>query len=82
MERTLNQETYDRFKKDIMTFACKPGEPVSAAKLADRYHVSRTPAREALVKLKAEGLVDIFPQSETGVVCPADAGAGDGGSFF
>ena len=65
MERTLNQETYDRFKKDIMTFACKPGEPVSAAKLADRYHVSRTPAREALVKLKAEGLVDIFPQSKS-----------------
>ena len=63
MDKTLNQETYDRLKKDIMTFALKPGDQVSAAKLAERYHVSRTPAREALVKLETEGLVDIYPQS-------------------
>lgn len=65
MDKTLNQETYDRLKKDIMTFALKPGDQVSAAKLAERYHVSRTPAREALVKLETEGLVDIYPQSKS-----------------
>lgn len=65
MDRTLNQQTYDRFKKDIMTFALKPGDPVSAAKLAERYNVSRTPAREALVRLHTEGLIDIFPQSKS-----------------
>lgn len=65
MDKSLNQQTYDRLKKDIMTFALKPGEPVSAAKIADRYQVSRTPAREALVKLETEGLVDIFPQSKS-----------------
>lgn len=65
MDRSLNQQTYERFRKDIMTFALKPGDPVSAAKLAERYEVSRTPAREALVKLEAEGLVDIFPQSKS-----------------
>lgn len=65
MDRTLNRDTYDRFKQDIMKFVLKPGEPVSAAKLAERYHVSRTPAREALVKLQTEGLVDIFPQSKS-----------------
>lgn len=65
MDKSLNQQTYDRCKKDIMTFALKPGEPVSAAKLAERYHVSRTPAREALVRLNTEGLVDIFPQSKS-----------------
>lgn len=65
MDKSLNQLTYDRCKKDIMTFALKPGEPVSAAKLAERYNVSRTPAREALVRLNAEGLVDIFPQSKS-----------------
>ena len=48
-----------------MTFALKPGEPVSAAKLAERYNVSRTPAREALVRLQSEGMVDIFPQSKS-----------------
>lgn len=65
MDKSLNQQTYDRCKKDIMTFALKPGEPVSAAKLAERYHVSRTPAREALVRLQSEGMVDIFPQSKS-----------------
>ena len=65
MNSSLNQLTYEYMKKDIMTFALKPGEPVSAAKIADRYHVSRTPAREALVKLETEGLVDIFPQSKS-----------------
>ena len=65
MDSTLNQQTYDRLKKDIMTFALKPGDPVSAAKLAERYEVSRTPAREALVKLQTEGLIDIFPQSKS-----------------
>ncbi len=63
MDTTLNQQTYERFKKDIMTFALKPGEPVSAQKIAERYEVSRTPAREALVRLQNEGMVDIFPQS-------------------
>ena len=65
MTNSLNQQTYDLFRKDIMTFSLKPGESVSAAKIADRYHVSRTPAREALVKLETEGLVDIYPQSKS-----------------
>ena len=63
MSDSLNQQTYERMKKDIMTFALKPGEPVSASKVATRYGVSRTPAREALVRLQDEGMVDIFPQS-------------------
>jgi len=65
MDSSLNQMTYDRFKKDILTFALKPGDAVSAAKIAERYKVSRTPAREALVKLESEGLVDIIPQSKS-----------------
>lgn len=65
MDDLLNQLTYERFKKDIMTFVLKPGDSVSAAKIADRYNVSRTPAREALVRLEAEGLVDIIPKSKS-----------------
>ena len=65
MDKSLNQETYNRLKREILTFVLKPGESVSAAKLADRYQVSRTPVREALVKLETEGMVHIFPQSKT-----------------
>ncbi|MCR4691437.1 MAG: GntR family transcriptional regulator [Lachnospiraceae bacterium] len=63
MSISLNSQTYDNLKRDIMTLELPPGEPVSAAKIADRYQVSRTPAREALVKLETEGLVEIYPQS-------------------
>ena len=65
MDNSLNQATYERFKKDILTFVLKPGDAVSAAKIAERYSVSRTPAREALVRLETEGLVDIIPQSRS-----------------
>ncbi len=65
MELSLNQLTYEQLKKDIMTFSLKPGEPVSAQKVAERYEVSRTPAREAMVRLQDEGMIDIFPQSKS-----------------
>ena len=65
MERNLNETTYQLLKQDIMSFALAPGEAISAAKVASRSGVSRTPAREAIVKLEKEGLVDIYPQSKT-----------------
>ncbi len=65
MDTSLNQQTYEKLKKDILTFALKPGEPVSAQRIAERYEVSRTPAREALVRLQDEGMVDIYPQSRS-----------------
>lgn len=65
MEISLNQNTYEQLKKDIMTLHLRPGDAISAAKIAERYHVSRTPAREAIVKLEKDGLVDIFPKSKT-----------------
>ena len=65
MDKSLNHETYTRLKREIMTFTLKPGDSVSAAKLAERYQVSRTPVREALVKLETEDLVHIYPQSKT-----------------
>ena len=63
--QTLNENTYIRLKRDIMTLRLVPGEAVSAAKVAERYQVSRTPAREAIVKLAQEGLMEIYPQSRT-----------------
>ena len=40
-----------------------PGRAVSEAEIALAYGVSRTPVREAILKLSDEGLLDIFPQS-------------------
>jgi DNA-binding GntR family transcriptional regulator len=42
-----------------------PGTPLVERLLAARFGVSRTPLREALIRLAEEGLVEIFPQSGT-----------------
>jgi DNA-binding GntR family transcriptional regulator len=42
-----------------------PGTPLQDRVLSERFGVSRTPIREALLRLADEGLVDIFPQSGT-----------------
>ena len=69
MEKSLNEETYEKLKYDIMNFRLLPGDSISAQKVALRYDVSRTPAREAIVNLEKEGLLKIIPQSGTYVAC-------------
>lgn len=41
------------------------GEDLSSVELAERYETSRTPIREALLRLADERLIDIFPQRGT-----------------
>ncbi|GAA1022288.1 GntR family transcriptional regulator [Acrocarpospora pleiomorpha] len=43
-----------------MSGVFSPGDPLVEVALADRYKVSRTPIREALRKLQADGLVEQF----------------------
>ena len=69
MEKSLNEETYEKLKYDIMNFEVLPGDSISAQKIALRYNVSRTPAREAIVNLEKEGLLKVIPQSGTYVAC-------------
>jgi DNA-binding GntR family transcriptional regulator len=42
-----------------------PGTPLQEKTLTERFGVSRTPVREALIRLAEDGLVDVFPQSGT-----------------
>ena len=39
-----------------------PGDKISEQEIADALNVSRTPAREALLQLNSEGLLDYFPR--------------------
>jgi GntR family transcriptional regulator, rspAB operon transcriptional repressor len=65
MGRTLTDEIYDRCREDIVTLLMKPGEKVSEAKLARRYHVSRAPIRHVLQRLQKDALVIVKPQTGT-----------------
>ncbi|MDB5557332.1 MAG: GntR family transcriptional regulator [Enterovirga sp.] len=51
----------------IVSLELEPGAPLSEKDLTERFGVSRTPVREALIRLAEEGLVDIRPQAGTSV---------------
>jgi GntR family transcriptional regulator, rspAB operon transcriptional repressor len=61
----LNDEVYRRLNNEIMNLTLEPGLTVSVQKLASAFGVSRTPVREAVIRLQKKGLVDIYPQSGT-----------------
>jgi DNA-binding GntR family transcriptional regulator len=55
--QSVRHTTYDRLKDMILTGRLRPSERLSESRLAERIGVSRTPLREALMKLEEEGLV-------------------------
>jgi DNA-binding GntR family transcriptional regulator len=55
----------ERLRAAIVDGELLLGEQVSEAQLARRLGVSKTPVREALMRLKADGLVEIHPQRGT-----------------
>jgi DNA-binding GntR family transcriptional regulator len=50
-----------KIEDEILMFNFKPGERLDESRLAERYGSSRTPVREALRQLAAEGFVRIRP---------------------
>jgi DNA-binding GntR family transcriptional regulator len=60
---TAASRIYTELRAELVSLKRRPGEVVSEVEIALAYGVSRTPVREAILKLSDEGLVDIFPQS-------------------
>jgi GntR family transcriptional regulator, rspAB operon transcriptional repressor len=60
---TASSRIYSELRNELVSLRRRPGEAISEAEIALSYGLSRTPVREAILKLADEGLVDIFPQS-------------------
>ncbi len=58
----LYQEVAERLRTRIYRQELKPGEAIDEQSLAESYGISRTPMREALKVLHAEGLVTLAPR--------------------
>jgi DNA-binding GntR family transcriptional regulator len=58
-------QVFERLREMILSLELVPGTVLSRAALAARFGVSQTPVRDALMRLGAEGLVDIFAQHAT-----------------
>ena len=58
----ISPQIYERLRRAITTLAMLPSESLSEQDLAERLGVSRTPVREAIIRLADEGLIDVLPQ--------------------
>lgn len=62
---TSATQVFDMLRTEIIALRLPPGTPLQDKTLIERFQVSRTPVREALIRLAELGLVDVFPQSGT-----------------
>jgi DNA-binding GntR family transcriptional regulator len=65
------QMVYDRLRQSIVDLELPPGSALDEVRLSQQFALSRTPVREALVRLVADGLVTTQPNRGT-VVAPID----------
>jgi DNA-binding GntR family transcriptional regulator len=56
---------YDALRHAILNLELEPGSPIDEVSLAGQFQMSRSPVREALVRLAAEGLVVTLPNRST-----------------
>lgn len=56
---------YDELKREILSLRLQPGTPLDETGLSERFAMSRSPVREALVRLSAEGLVVMLSNRST-----------------
>jgi DNA-binding GntR family transcriptional regulator len=59
LPRTISEHIYSVLKKSILNNELKTNQRISEKELADYFHVSKTPVREAVLRLAAEGFIKI-----------------------
>lgn len=60
---------YHALREEILCLRLRPGTPLDEVGLSKRFQLSRSPIREALIRLESEGLANILPNRST-IVAP------------
>lgn len=63
----LSDRVYLAIKSAILSFDFEPGAVLRKGPICDALGVSRTPVSDAIIRLEADRLVEVFPQSSTRV---------------
>lgn len=58
----LRESVYEQLRADIIKCRIAPGSDIREAALAERFQVSKSPIRDALMRLEREGLVITIPR--------------------
>jgi DNA-binding GntR family transcriptional regulator len=61
--QSLADTVYQQLKRDVAEFRLVPGDRFTENEICDRLGVSRTPVREALLRLQQEGFVEVLFRS-------------------
>lgn len=61
-QTSLAASAYARLKQELDSFHYAPGDRFSETEVSLRLSMSRTPVREALVKLQREGYISVMPK--------------------
>jgi DNA-binding GntR family transcriptional regulator len=59
---SLAEQAYCRLEAQLVTLKIAPGELIGEKDLVDRAGVGRTPVREAIQRLSAQGLLQVLPR--------------------
>ena len=62
---SIGDYVYNTLKKNIINMNIKPGDKISEKEISGLLELSRTPIREAFIKLSREGVLYILPQKGT-----------------
>jgi DNA-binding GntR family transcriptional regulator len=65
------RNVYDTLRTEILALTLAPGQLLDETSLAERFGLSRSPVREALIRLAAEELVVTLPNRST-IVAPIE----------
>ena len=60
--RLLRETVYEQLRADVISCKLAPGTEIREAELAARFEVSKSPVRDALMRLESEGLVITVPR--------------------
>ncbi len=58
----LRENVYQAIRRAILTCELQPGQELREQILAEKYHVSRSPVRDSLLRLEQENLVTVLPR--------------------
>ncbi len=78
MRTTVADGIYRTLRDMILGLKFEPGQELNVVDLTERLQVSRSPVRDALMKLSNDKLVDIFPQKGTRVSFARSRSGGGG----
>ena len=62
MEKSLKDQVYESILEDIFQGNVSPGDILNEKALLEKYHCSKSPVREALMALCADGILKNIPR--------------------